>query len=149
MVDHPEPAVRAEAIQTLSTLDEIHLEDALAAVNDTRLEPVIASCKAFLALSRAQIDIPTDLLVRQFMRLQDQKYQYNGARYDGFTVRWAIATFIRTLNDLQADVPQDTLLDVSTTWKWDRYIQSLLIQYWQRHSPDATAQAEAFLQRSL
>ena len=148
---HPAPEARAQAIQALTSLNDISLVEALAAVNDSELPAVIAGFRACLALARMQIDIPTELLIGQLVELQEQKYDYHGHRYDGFTVRHGIMSFIYALDELQATIPLDTLLDAFSFW--GEPVTPLITRYWRRHDSDIFAammdQAEAFLQQHL
>lgn len=149
MLQHPVPQVRAQAIRSLSSLDDMSLEEALAAVNDSRLEPVIASCQAFLALAHTGRDIPVDLLIRELIDLQNGQSQPK--KYtNGYVSREALITLLYTLDELHADVPLDILLD---TLAWGRLVEPLVIRYWRRHDPgifvEMMVQAEAFLQQHL
>ena len=149
MLHHPVPEVRAEAILTLTSLDDMSLAETLVAVNDTCLEPVIASCQALLALAHTRRDIPVDLLIRELIDLQNGQSQPK--KYtNGYVSREALINIIYTLDELHANVPLDILLD---TLAWGTLVEPLVIRYWRRHDPGIFAgmmvQAEAFLQQYL
>lgn len=151
MLHHRNPELRAAAIETLSSLNAITLAEALEAVNDTRLEPVAASCHAFLALARTGIDVPTDLLVRRFVQLQTQQHNFNGGHYNGYVMWGAVRTFLDKLDELHVDIPLDSLVDVFT--KGGEFFRLQIMRYWQRNVPDVyagiIAQATAFLRQHL
>lgn len=144
MLLHQRAEIRAATIKTLSSLNDITLAETLMAVNDDRLEPAVASCHAFLALAGAGIDLPIDLLVRRYVQLQAQKYQYNG-----YLMRESIWTFLDALDTLHADIPLDSLIDALSMG----FFREAVMRYWQRHAPDIFAeimvQATAFLRQHL